>query len=70
MTDVKRAEMTKELVRAQDSLHRAFQVACEVGDLDLAADLRKKRVEVGEKITRINGGPVKLSKTELFGAFR
>lgn len=70
MKDVQRAEMTKELVRAQDALHRAFQVACEAGDVDLAADLRKKRVALGEQITAVNGGPVKMSKVELLGAFR
>lgn len=70
MKDMQRAEMTKELIRAQDALHRAFQVACEVGDIDLAADLRKQRVTVGERITQVNGGPVKMSRAEMVGAFR
>lgn len=70
MKEVQRAEVTKELVRAQDALHRAFQVACEANDLDFANDLRKKRVAIGEAITKANGGPVRLSSVELVGAFR
>jgi hypothetical protein len=68
--DLQRAEMTKELIRAQDALHNAFQVACQVNDLDLAADLRKRRKAISETITRVNAGPVKLSQTELLGSFR
>lgn len=70
MKDTQRAEVTKELIRAQDALHNAFQVACQAGNLDLAADLRKRRRAIGETITNVNGGPVKVSKTELLGAFR
>lgn len=70
MTDVQRAEVTKELIRAQDAIHGAFQVACRAGNLDLAADLRKRRVALGDAITQVNGGPVKLTKAELLGALR
>lgn len=70
MTDVQRAEMTKELIRAQDAIHNAFQVACRINDLDLAADLRKRRVALGETITRVNGGPIKVSGAELVGSFQ
>ena len=65
MTTVDRAELTRALIRAQDALHRAFQVACTVNDLDLAADLRKRRQALGDTITKVNGGPVKISKAEL-----
>lgn len=70
MTDVKRAEMTKELIRAQDALHNAFQMACQVNDLDLAADLRQRHKAIGETITRVNGGPVRMSGSELLASFR
>lgn len=70
MTDTARAEVTKELIRAQDALQNAFQVACRNNDLDLAKELREQRKALGAKITRVNGGPVKVSKTELLGAFR
>lgn len=70
MKDIQRAEVTKELIRAQDALHNAFQVAAHAGALDLAADLRKRRQALGEAITKVNGGPVKVRGTELIGAFR
>lgn len=67
MTEILRSEITKELIRAQDALHSAFQAACRANNLDLAADLRKQRKTLGEYITNVNGGPVKLSKAELVG---
>lgn len=70
MTQTQQALMTKELIRAQDALHNAFQVAVQTNDLDLAADLRKRRVAIGDTITKINGGPVKVRGTELLGSFR
>ncbi len=70
MTERARAEVTKELIRAQDALQSAFQVAWQNNDLDLAKDLREHRKKLGEKITMVNGGPVKVSKAELVGAFR
>ena len=70
MTDFQRAEVTKELIRAQDALHSAFQAACKISDLDLAKHLREQRKSIGDTITRINGGPVRLTKPELLEAFR
>lgn len=70
MTDVQRAQLTKELIHAQDAAHSAFQEACKVGNLDVANAMRKCRKQIGEAITAANGGPVKLSKAELLGAFR
>lgn len=66
MTDIQRAELTKELIRAQDALHNAFRAACRADDLDLAAHLRKERQLLADNITRINGGPVKVRIDELF----
>ena len=70
MTERARAEVTKELIRAQDALQSAFQVAWQNNDLDLAKDLREHRKKLGERITMVNGSPVKVSKAELVGAFR
>lgn len=70
MTDIAKAELTKDLIRAQDALQSAFKVACRVGDLDLANDLRKRRLSLADTITKVNGGPVKISGSELLGAFR
>lgn len=65
MTDIQKAEVTRELVRASDALKNAFQVACHVYDLDLAKDLREQRKALAAKITRIN--QVKARKVELAG---
>lgn len=70
MTERARAEVTKELIRAQDALQNAFQVAASSGNLDLAKSLREQRKQLGAKITMVNGGPVKVRGTELLGAFR
>jgi hypothetical protein len=71
VTEYQRAEVTKELIRAQDALHNAFQIVARCdGQLDLAADLRKRRVALGDTITKVNGGPVKVRATELLGSFR
>jgi hypothetical protein len=68
VTDFQRAELTKDLIRAQDSLKKAFQLAALVHNLDLAAALRKNYKTIGDTITMINGGPVKIHKSELLGA--
>jgi len=70
MNDRQRAEVTKELIRAQDALHNAHRIAACANELDLAADLRKRRVALGDAITSVNGGPVKVRATELLGSFR
>jgi hypothetical protein len=65
MNDRNRTEITKELIKAQDALRYAFDVACRAGDLDLANDLRKRRIALGDAVARINGGPVRISAREL-----
>lgn len=70
MTIVERSTITKDLIRAQDAIQLAFQTAVAAGNLDLAAFLRKQRQQIGDTITKVNGGPLKISKTELLGAFR
>jgi len=70
MKDVQKAIVTKELIRAQDALQHAIHVARQAGSADIAADLSLRRRGLGEAITQVNGGPVKMSAAELIGAFR
>lgn len=55
MTDIQRAGIIKALIRASDALHHAFQQAAAIGDLDLAADLRKQSMAVGARIRSVSG---------------
>ena len=70
MTERARAEVTKQLIRAQDALQNASQVAASNGDLDFAKSLREQRKQIGSQITKVNGGPMKVTGSELLGAFR
>jgi hypothetical protein len=55
----------KELSRAQAALERAFRMAAESGELDLAKRLRYQGKAIGIEITDINGGPVRVHLSEL-----
>lgn len=55
MTDIQRAGIIKALIRASDALHNAFQQAAAIGNLDLAADLRKQSMSVGAMIRTVSG---------------
>ncbi len=62
------AMLTKELNAAASSLHRAFNIARHHGDVDLAASLRKQQKGVADQITKLNGGPLKLTGAEILGS--
>ena len=67
MTPPQRALLTKELNQASAALARAFNLARNHGELDLAASIRKQQKRVADQITKINGGPLKLTGAELLG---
>lgn len=65
MTPANKALLTKELNQASAALLRAFNIARTHGDLDLAASVRKRQKDVADEITKLNGGPLKLTAAEL-----
>lgn len=67
MTPAHKAMLTKELNQASAALARAFNIARNHGDLDTAASIRKQQKRVADQITKINGGPLKLTGAELLG---
>lgn len=67
MTSAYRAMLTKELNQASAALSRAFNIARSHADLDTAASIRKQQQYIADQITKINGGPLKLTGAELLG---
>lgn len=67
MTPAHRAMLTKELNQASAALARAFNLARNHGEIDLAASIRKQQKRVADQITQLNGGPLKLTGAELLG---
>jgi len=65
MNTVEKALLNKELSKASAALQHAFALAANGGDLDLAKSLRTQQREVATRITMLNGGPVKLTGSEL-----
>lgn len=54
-----------ELVRANKAIHRAWQLAAEAGDIDLAKDMKERNEALADQISALSGGG-KLSIPELF----
>lgn len=65
MNAQKKALLTRELSKASTALHNAHVLAVHGNDLDLAAELLKEQRYVAGKITKLNGGPVKVTGAEL-----
>jgi hypothetical protein len=65
MNGPRRAMIAKELARAQSALGNAFLMATNEGQFEVAKGIRKQVQAVGETITLLNGGPLKISATEL-----
>lgn len=68
MTNAEKALLSKELVKASASLQRAFLVATNANRIDLARRIRTQQVNLAEEITRLNGGPVKLTGADLLSS--
>jgi hypothetical protein len=65
MTSIQKALLTKELSKASAALHQAFTLATQCGKFDLSRNLRQQQQAVADEITKLNGGPVKLTGAEL-----
>lgn len=65
MNTVEKALVTRDLSKASAALKNAFAVAANSGNLDLAKQLREQQKALAEQITTLNGGPIKLTATDL-----
>ncbi len=65
MTTAERALLTKELSKASAALQHAFALAHRIGKHALARSLHEQQLAVATKITMLNGGPVKMTVSEL-----
>ena len=65
MNSVEKAQITKELSKASAALSRAFSMASEFGDRDMAIFIKRQQIQVANAITGLNGGPVQVSGREL-----
>jgi hypothetical protein len=68
--DINRALIAKELAKASAALGKTVASARYIGDAGLAAALTVQHKQIADHITRMNGGPVKLTTKEMLGAFR
>ncbi len=65
MKTTDKAMITRDLQRAQSALTAARSMASHSGDFMLARKLRAQCEALGETITAIQGGPLKISVAEM-----
>ncbi len=65
MKPVAKARLTKVLMQAQDEIVEAYSIARRQEDRKLCFELARVKRELGDMITAINGGPIKISAEEL-----
>lgn len=68
MTPIEKALLNKELAKVQASLQRAGSIAANAKEHELAIRLAKRQRAIGDEITRINGGPLKLTGADLLNS--
>ncbi len=66
MTNIERQQIIRELVRASDAIHHAFQMAACTNQLDLAKALRDEGKRVADCIAMVSAPP-KMSMAEALG---